>query len=543
MKVIVALMVAAATATAAAALAATTSGSDNNEKQQRQQIVPEVGTTASEASAARQLQSGTTQLTSGYLNIILGSSKACMPVSGIIRVRLGVCAQQPLQFFDVDGALFTAYSMQYLQKTGNSYVWVSQWYTDAACTAVLQVSRSSPNVATVDGGCSYIRNGFPQFAFPSLTVSTSNINFNLYVPAYATVTYDAGYDAFPATSSVPASWYTFSIYANAAACAQPTSNPPIFTYAYPLAIMASCPVNAACVDTSGIATLNQFGPSGSQGCVTVTPQATGYRLVSQGTGQQVIRDTHSVRHDSHAVTNAARPRPLFPPFPPVDPQCTGSISASVASTALGQCFAGTALAGFSPAGVTKVTNTLRSRDGGLAYPPTHPPHHTSCLPLFATGVLPLQRHHTIQHDGQRDGGANGPGQRVATHRVQRRDVHHGSCDQNRRVVSVHRLLQRRSRRGPPGVSRQPVLLLAPKPGVHHQLDDTFQLGGGPGAADLAAGPRHLDRHQQIHDRRQLHGHKEAGRAALLQRHAGHGPDADVQRAGVRGACVLRVETT
>jgi hypothetical protein len=246
-----------------------------------------------------------TRLTSGFLNVNFGTGEAYTVPRQVIRVRLGVCARQG----NLNGDGTPLYSAQYVQQTGISSALIFNAYSDAACATV---PLSSSTVVTFNFGYSLITNGFGGQYNPYYPYSPNAINIagnSLYlfsnINHYATITYDAGYNAFPALEekyfhASAVTWVTVSVYANAAACAQPTSNPPIFTYASAsYDIFGSCPSNLACADTNGIGILGYHGSSASIGCVNVIPQTSGTMMVTQWTGgdpQQVKRLLNERHH-------------------------------------------------------------------------------------------------------------------------------------------------------------------------------------------------------------------------------------------------------
>jgi len=112
--------------------------------------------------------------------------------------------------------------------------------------------------------------------------------------------------------------------------------------------------DAACTNLRHFAWLASWGETWTEGCITVTPQTNGYMMVTQWTGgdpQQVKRGpprglVTNQWHTPHHQNTHTRTPSFF--------QCTGSIANVLLVVTLGQCFAGAAVAGFSPAGVTKV---------------------------------------------------------------------------------------------------------------------------------------------------------------------------------------------
>jgi len=256
------------------------------------------------ASVVRQLQADTTLVMTGFLTITLGSYAACMPVTGVIRVQLGVCAQQGDDPNDDTQTQF--YHMNYVEKKGARSQLKQNIFWDSTCSSVkknytvasffegcgvLQVDTSGHAGQSLEYGLNddagydaTLHKGEPGLGLPPL-----KFDGKLHL-TYATVTYDAGFYAIPAATAVSTTWRAFSIYANADACAQPATNAPVFFAATPVAVMDTCTVNVACTNLNHFAWLADWGETWTEGCITVTPQATGYMMVTQwfgGDPQQV----------------------------------------------------------------------------------------------------------------------------------------------------------------------------------------------------------------------------------------------------------------
>jgi hypothetical protein len=109
---------------------------------------------------------------------------------------------------------------------------------------------------------------------------------------FATVTFDADFDALPAAASVSSTWKALSIYGTADACAQRSTTTPTFFAASPVAVMDTCAVDYGCTNIIyGVSFASGWGATFVEGCLTVTPQTSGYMMVSQWTGgdpQQVL---------------------------------------------------------------------------------------------------------------------------------------------------------------------------------------------------------------------------------------------------------------
>ena len=319
------------------------------------------------ASVVRQLQADSALVMTGFLTITLGSHAACMPVTGIIRVQLGVCAQQG---DEINDDYVGSYVMNYVEKKGARSQLKQNIFWDSMCRSAM----SNHTVASFFEGCGVLQvdnhfdagkslayglnddagnpttTGKPGLGLPPLLNYFGKLH-----PTYATVTYDAGFDALPAATAVSTTWRAFSIYANADACAQPTTNTPVFFAAGPVAVMDTCTAHVGCTNLRhNYPYVAAWGETWTEGCITIAPQTSGYMMVTQWTGgdpQQVKRRTAAWTrtnqwHTPHHQNTHTRTPSFF--------QCTGSIANVLLVATLGQCFAGAAVAGFSPAGVTKV---------------------------------------------------------------------------------------------------------------------------------------------------------------------------------------------
>ena len=288
----------------------------------KKQVEMAPGRHAISTDASSLSQVDTTRVTSGYLNILLGTDTACLPVTAVVRVQLGVCYQGGVRVNDDQSTQY--FLMNTVQKLANRNAqWVQNIYTDADCA--IDAGFSS-NPTTFYEGCGTLQLD---------SVGTGGVILQIFlqaqgvdVPAtasqYATVTYDTGFDALPAASLVPASWYVSSFWKTSSACTnQATANPPIFIIATPVAVMAPCPAPTSCTDIGVSSPALLYGESVSQDCVTVTPQATGYNMVTQWTGgdpQQVKKRTEVPRRTRrtphprpHLVTNTTHARGLAVP--------------------------------------------------------------------------------------------------------------------------------------------------------------------------------------------------------------------------------------
>jgi len=247
------------------------------------------------ASVAPVVQAGTGYVVkSGFVTITIGTDTGCVPITGIIKVQLGACAQQADL---VHPEYAPTYSMNYVKRgTGSKDQLLQDTYSDAACT---QAVSSGYLLAALKGGCGKLHadtSGSPGGAgYSVLDYLLANIGGQT-INAYATVSYDAGFDALPAASSI-STWYAVATYANADACANPTTNAPIFfTATYRAAIYNCDPtqVAAPCTETYYFgteATQTVYSQLASYACINVTPQTTGHMMVTQYTGdQQQVRD-------------------------------------------------------------------------------------------------------------------------------------------------------------------------------------------------------------------------------------------------------------
>jgi len=366
MKLKFASLVVAAAACVSATVRTSRSG-DDNEKQLK---LPETVASEVSAPAYRQLQAGTTTtVTTGFVTISFGTDTACTPVSAVIRVQLGVCVQEGTAVVvhdDMGGERINkpSYAISYVQSTGTTAQLLQDEYSDAACATA---PVHTYTLVTFSQGCGLVQ--VDRFNVPSLQYGANDdlggygsgkpsLGLPSPLPKYATVTYDAGFYALPATTSVSGTWKAVAVYANADACDQPTTNTPVFFAATPVAVMDTCTVNVACAGIEDIRAWSFWGSTYTEGCITVTPQASGYMMVTQWTGE----DPRQVRRPPVRGTRTASSSNTPPSPPAVRPQCTGSIFSVPLVATLGQCFAGTA-----KAGVTTVTNTGRFR-GALADP-------------------------------------------------------------------------------------------------------------------------------------------------------------------------------
>jgi hypothetical protein len=307
MKLIAPLVVAACVS---ASVTTTTSGSsgDGNKK---------------DTTPARQLQGTTTRITSGFVTMTLGTDTACTPVTAVIRVALGVCAQQG-NSNDDDQSNDRRYFMNFVDQTGTNAQLMQAQYSDSDCTkpiyhpfgslylggvGYLDYSVDYPLVSfaagcglvALDSGVGrfipvsntlyYGENddlGHPSYGTGKPGLGVPHITYDS--PKYATVTFDAGFNTLPAASSASGTWKALSIYAHGDACAQPATNAPVFFAATPVAVMDTCTVNVACTNLNHFTSLADWGETWTEGCITVTPQTSGYMMVTQwfgGDPQQV----------------------------------------------------------------------------------------------------------------------------------------------------------------------------------------------------------------------------------------------------------------
>jgi hypothetical protein len=203
-------------------------------------------------------------LTYGFLNFIQGTTTGCTPVTGVVRVQLGVCAR-------VAGTATPSYAWNYVKSTATSAVWYQDTFSDALCAT--PAKSSTPMVTLTRTGCQKVKvNG----ALNHLTDG-----------AYATVTLDYEYDAVPAASSLPASWVYTATWANNKACADPAHNYPTLLVASPLPPSATCPPTVSCGAASPSGPSSVYGTTFDSGCSTITPQDTGYMTLTQWTGPKV----------------------------------------------------------------------------------------------------------------------------------------------------------------------------------------------------------------------------------------------------------------
>jgi len=280
--------------------------------------------TKKDTTPARQLQSTTTRMTSGFLTMTLGTDTACTPVTAVIRVALGVCAQQGNSNTD-DQSNNRRYVMNFVEQTGTNAQLMQAQYSDSACTSLIHqplgpsytigvgyVDYVSYSLVSFVAGCGLValgdivgylsgasnslRHGAnDDLGQPSYDTGMPGLGLPSPLPKYATVTYDAGFNALPAASSVSATWKAVAVYANGVACAQPATNTPVFFIATPVAVMDTCTANVACTDIrSEYSYFSGWGATWTEGCITVAPQTSGYMMVTQWTGgdPQQVRENH-----------------------------------------------------------------------------------------------------------------------------------------------------------------------------------------------------------------------------------------------------------
>jgi len=247
--------------------------------------------------------------------MLLGTDTGCTPVTGVVRVQLGVCAQQGNL---LDTSYDQEYALYYVEPTGIYSTLRVVYYSDSACT--VPVRESQPRrVAYFTGGCGHL-NVDADLTIAGVSLSrgaNDDLNSGLHepglqlpapLPKYATVTFASSPDAIPAVSSVSATWKALAIYANAVSCARAglTTNWPVLFVATPVAVMDTCTANVQCTDIgltsdSQYRSFSDWGSSWAEGCVTVTPQTSGYMMVTLWTGdpQQVAfkpSHSHSATH-------------------------------------------------------------------------------------------------------------------------------------------------------------------------------------------------------------------------------------------------------
>ena len=202
--------------------------------------------------APTEAPSGVEPLKSGYLNIIEGTATGCTPVTGVVRVALGVCVKSN-----------SVYVMNYILPTATTGSWYQDQYSDAAC-ATTPISHDLQAIA-YRGGCG------------KLFLAGAAATGLLTTGVFSTISIDSGFDPVPAASLVPASWGYTAMWSSADACATPTvASPPTLLVAKPVAPNAQCPATVDCASTSSASPTYLYGPVTSVGCSTVTPQATGY---------------------------------------------------------------------------------------------------------------------------------------------------------------------------------------------------------------------------------------------------------------------------
>ena len=208
---------------------------------------------------------GVELLKSGFLNIIEGTATACTPVTGVVRVALGVCVATK----SASGA--TTYVMNYILPTATAGSWYQDQFSDDKC-ATPALSHDLQAIA-YRGGCG------------KLILAGAAATGLLTQGAYSTITIDGGFDPVPAASMVPQSWGYTAMWADAGSCAFPTIfSPPTLLVAKPIAANGHCPATVDCADTASTSHTALYGPTTSVGCSTVTPQAKGYFASLSWTG-------------------------------------------------------------------------------------------------------------------------------------------------------------------------------------------------------------------------------------------------------------------
>jgi hypothetical protein len=214
---------------------------------------------------------GVELLKSGFLNIIEGTATGCTPVTGVVRVALGVC------FETKSASGTTIYAMNYVEiptaativSTGAYVLWLQDQFSDDKCATPALFNGNDLQMLFYRFG------GGKLFGCGKLSLSAIALLTDESV--YYTVTIDAGFDPVPAASMVPQSWGYTAMWADAGACAQPTIfSPPTLLVAKPIAANGHCPATVDCAATASTSPMASYGPVTSVGCSTVTPQAKGY---------------------------------------------------------------------------------------------------------------------------------------------------------------------------------------------------------------------------------------------------------------------------
>jgi len=260
---------------------------------------------------ARQLQANTTRIMSGFVTMTLGTDMACTPVTGVVRVQLGVCAQQGNSNTDDVYLIDRRYVMNYVEQTGINAQLMQKQYNDSACTSLIHqplgplytigyADYVSYSVVSFVVGCGLVAldsgaesKAADTFYYgenddlgrPSYGTGKPGLGLPSLHSKYATVTFDASFNALPAAASVSATWKALSVYAHGDACAQPATNAPVFFAATPVAVMDTCTANVVCTDIRAFyQKFSGWGATWAEGCVTVAPKANGYMMVTQWTG-------------------------------------------------------------------------------------------------------------------------------------------------------------------------------------------------------------------------------------------------------------------
>jgi len=234
-----------------------------------------------------------------------GTDTACTPVTAVVRVALGVCAQQGNSNND-DYVNHRFYSMNYVLQTGTNGTLIQATYSDSTCTTpATSPYNDAPSFAVVSYavGCGLLHvvgaysvgtrssltlGANDDFNFPTTGTGVPGLGLPSLDSKYAIVTLDAGFNALPAAATVSGTWKAVSIYADGDACAQPETYAPAFFIARPVAVMDTCTVINGCTDLRfKYSYFSNWGATWTEGCVTVAPQTSGYMMVTEWVGGEV----------------------------------------------------------------------------------------------------------------------------------------------------------------------------------------------------------------------------------------------------------------
>jgi len=190
---------------------------------------------------ARQLQANTTRIVSGFVTMTLGTDMACTPVTGVVRVQLGVCSQLAEIYDDDYYRTHPMLVMYHVEQTGINAQLIRARYYDATCDTPFETRT----VASFAKGCGTVQlnlmdyrdtsgyslnyglnDDFDSHMGPPYDVSWPGLHLPSPFPKYATVTLDADFNALPAASSASMTWHALEIYGHPDACAHPSTNAP-----------------------------------------------------------------------------------------------------------------------------------------------------------------------------------------------------------------------------------------------------------------------------------------------------------------------------